>query len=117
VTGPVDEPLGGDAGLAGTEGLEEAVARLARRARQRNAERARRVAQLLAPGGPMPDPAARREAALLCHTVTGSAGTFGDTDLADAARRLERALRDGGRDDVAAALERFRAATTDTPPA
>lgn len=117
VTGPAGEPVAGDAEAYGAEDLEEAVARLARRARRRNAERVERVAQLLAPGGPTPDPAARREAALLCHTVAGSAGTFGDDDLADAARRLELALRDGGRDDVAAALERFRAATTDPPPA
>ncbi len=117
MTGPADEPVGGDARFPGNEGLEEAVARLARRARQRNAERAERVAELLAPGGPMPDPAALREAALLCHTVAGSAGTFGDDDLAEAARHLELALRDGGRDDVVVALDRLRDATSGTPPA
>ncbi len=117
MSGRGDEPVGGDAAVPGTEDVEEAVARLAGRARRRNAARAERVEQLLAPGGTTSDPAARREAAQLCHTVAGSAGTFGDDELADAARRLELALRDGGRDDVAAALDRFRAAASGTPPA
>ena len=91
-------------------GLGDAVLVLARRARARNVGRSRRILELLeAPGAP-PDRAAREEAERLCHTVTGSASTFGDTALAAATQQLEAALRDGLAEDAAAALDAVRAA-------
>lgn len=86
----------------------DAVARLGLRARRRNVERTARVAALLASGRKAPDAAARDEAAMLCHTVAGSAGTFGDDELTGAARSLEAALRAGRDDDVPDALEHLR---------
>ncbi|MFE6970572.1 Hpt domain-containing protein [Isoptericola sp. NPDC057653] len=91
-------------------GLSDAVVVLARRARARNVGRARRILELLdAPGAPL-DRAAREEAEHLCHTVTGSASTFGDLELAGATQRLEAALHDGRAQDAAAALDAVRTA-------
>ncbi|MGW8567910.1 Hpt domain-containing protein [Isoptericola sp. NPDC055881] len=91
-------------------GLGEAVIVLARRAHERNVGRARRIAELLsAPGAPL-DREVRDEAERLCHTVTGSASTFGDAELAAAARHLEAALHEGRDHDVSAALAALRAA-------
>ncbi|WP_277211766.1 Hpt domain-containing protein [Isoptericola croceus] len=90
--------------------LDDAVAQLGARARRRNADRADRVVALLARGATALDATARAEAASLCHTVAGSAGTFGDEALTGAARSLEAALRAGRDDDLPAALEHFRAA-------
>jgi HPt (histidine-containing phosphotransfer) domain-containing protein len=94
--------------------FDDAFAVLAERARRRNADRTDRVLELLSADGPAagpagPDPAARDEAMRLCHAVAGSAGTFGEHDLSDAARRLEVALRDGPDGDVATALDGLRA--------
>ncbi|PRZ08755.1 Hpt domain-containing protein [Isoptericola sp. CG 20/1183] len=113
---------GSGSGVPEDDALDDAVARLARSARQRNLGRADRVLELLAPsgaspsatpgatsGGAAPDPADRDEAALLCHSIVGSAGTFGDDELADAARHVESALQDGHRDGMPAALDRLRA--------
>ncbi|WP_159798326.1 Hpt domain-containing protein [Puerhibacterium puerhi] len=99
---------------------DDAFALLAERARRRNGDRAARVLELLSPGGRAVDlaavgPAARDEAVRLCHAVAGSAGTFGERALGDAARRLEVALRDGADADVAPALDALRAATGRTP--
>ncbi|MCK0116067.1 Hpt domain-containing protein [Isoptericola sp. S6320L] len=109
---------GSGSGVPEDDALDDAVARLARSARQRNLGRADRVLELLATsgatsgataGGAAPDPADRDEAALLCHSIAGSAGTFGDDELADAARHVESALQDGHRDGMPAALDRLRA--------
>ncbi|MEG3614018.1 Hpt domain-containing protein [Isoptericola haloaureus] len=90
--------------------LQDTVAELARSAGRRNQARSDRVADLLRLDGGVRDPDRRREAARLCHTIAGSAGTFGDEMLADAARALQHVLEsDGGDDAVLAALERFRA--------
>ncbi|MFP3712396.1 Hpt domain-containing protein [Puerhibacterium sp. TATVAM-FAB25] len=99
--------------------FDDAFAVLAARARRRNLDRTDRVLALLAAGAPavghLLDPAARDEAMQLCHAVAGSAGTFGEHDLSDAARRLETALRDGPDDAVTIALDGLRAAAGRTP--
>jgi HPt (histidine-containing phosphotransfer) domain-containing protein len=106
----VTEPLAG-----GAAAYEDAFALLAERAHRRNLDRTARVLGLLAPaeGGPDGDGldlVARAEAMRLCHAVAGSAGTFGEHGLGEAARRLESVLRDGSDADVAAALDALRAA-------
>lgn len=93
--------------VPGDDGLDGAVARLAVGARQRNLARTDRVLELLgsvASAGT----AERDEAARLCHSIAGSAGTFGDDELADGARHLGAALSDGHADRISAALERMR---------
>lgn len=92
------------------DGLDDAVARLARRAHVRNVERVERVTELLSSPRASLERAARDEAAQLCHTVAGSAGTFGDPVLTRAARRLETVLREAHDTDVPAALDGLRAA-------
>lgn len=103
----------------GAAAFDDAFAVLAERAHRRNLDRADRVLELLSPGstaGPAdPDPAVRDEAVQLCHAVAGSAGTFGEHDLGDAARHLEVVLRDGPDGAVAAALDGLRAAVDRTP--
>ncbi|MFV2145525.1 MULTISPECIES: Hpt domain-containing protein [Isoptericola] len=90
---------------AGDDGLDGAVARIGRSARQRNLARADRVLELLVRRrGPL-GATDRSEAARLCHAIAGSAGTFGDDELADAARHVEAALRDGRPDRVAPARD------------
>ncbi|MFI2102105.1 Hpt domain-containing protein [Isoptericola sp. NPDC019693] len=97
----------GDTGLDDT-GLDEAIAVLARRARERNRGRARRLTELLASPAAL-TPAAREEAMRLCHTVVGSAATFGAEGLSEAAGRLGAALGAGRDADVPAALDDVRA--------
>jgi HPt (histidine-containing phosphotransfer) domain-containing protein len=97
-------------GQGDEDAARDAVALLRQRAHRRNLERADRVAELLSSRGTVLDPVARERAMQLCHAMAGSAGTFGDQDLTDAARSLEDALRDGRPDDVPAALDRLRAA-------
>jgi HPt (histidine-containing phosphotransfer) domain-containing protein len=88
--------------------MDDAVARLAGDARRRNLARADRVLELVGPGDRPIGVAARDEAALLCHSMAGSAGTFGDDDLAAAARRVESVLLDGHPEHLPAALDRLR---------
>lgn|GEM_PF-6871349 len=87
--------------------FHDAFADLAERARARNVGRAERVLELL--GGGAADADDQAEAAQLLHAVTGSAGTFGQEELSDAARHLAALLRDG--DGVASgALDGLRRA-------
>ncbi|GAA1981008.1 hypothetical protein GCM10009718_17460 [Isoptericola halotolerans] len=104
--GPPGSGAGGDA-------MDDAVARLAAAARRRNLERADRVLDLVPPGEDLFDVAARDEAVLLCHSIAGSAGTFGDGELAEAARDLESLLRDGRSARRVPALGRLRATVQD----
>ncbi|SKC69127.1 Hpt domain-containing protein [Krasilnikoviella flava] len=90
--------------------LDDVIAALARRAHERNQVRARRVEELLAAPAGARDPAAREEAVRLCHTMSGSAATFGEVGLSDAAGRLEAVLRESRVGDVPAALDALRAA-------
>ena len=96
------------AGREGADELDDALARLADRARARNSERVDRILALLA--APVTsDVASRRRAEELAHGVVGSAGTFGEEEMSDAARSLELALQEGARDDVVeAAVARLR---------
>ncbi|MEL7974689.1 Hpt domain-containing protein [Isoptericola sp. F-RaC21] len=95
---------------AAEDGLDEVMVALAQRAHARNRDRARRVAELLtAPAGTI-EPAAYEEVARLCHTMAGSAATFGEEHLAAASARLEAVLREGPDGDVPAALDALRAA-------
>lgn len=96
----MSDPVTGGAGDA----LDDAVARLARGAHRRNMARAHRVVELLGPGAEV-RAAVRDEVRQLCHAIAGSAGTFGDDGLAEAARDLQSALEE--RVDVASAVERF----------
>lgn len=98
--------------------MDDAVARLAGDARRRNLARADRVLELAgsflgAASGAAVRGEARDEAALLCHSIAGSAGTFGDDDLAGAALHLESVLLDGRPDRVPAAVDRLREAADD----
>ncbi|WP_407319975.1 Hpt domain-containing protein [Isoptericola halotolerans] len=100
-----------DDGRADDRAMDDAVARLAGDARRRNLARAERVLVLLGPaprGQAGRDGEAREEAALLCHSMAGSAGTFGDDELAAAALHLESVLLDGAADRVPAAVDRLR---------
>ncbi|WP_251153021.1 Hpt domain-containing protein [Cellulosimicrobium sp. Marseille-Q4280] len=90
-------------------GFDDALALLSDRARQRNAARAARLLELLDAGG-APEPGARAEAVQLCHALAGSAGTFGDEALTDAARHLEDVLRAEDDSRTPDALERLRRA-------
>lgn len=93
--------------------MDDAVARLAGDARRRNLARAERVLELLAPaarGHAGPDGEAREEAALLCHSMAGSAGTFGDDELAAAALRLESVLLGGDADLLPGPVDGLREA-------
>ncbi|WP_402468703.1 Hpt domain-containing protein [Isoptericola aurantiacus] len=108
------------------ERLETAVAEIARTARLRNRARVERLVALLGPDGSVADRAVRDEALRLSHAIAGSAGTFGDVDLAEAARDLESVLEagvpgDGTADDGTAddgardALERLRVEGAGSP--
>ncbi|GAB3093245.1 Hpt domain-containing protein [Isoptericola nanjingensis] len=91
-------------------GLDDAIAALGRRARERNRGRARRLTELLATAETRDDPVVREEAVRLCHTMAGSAATFGEVGLSEAAGRLEAALSTGVDADVPVALDVLRAA-------
>ncbi|MFC7879092.1 Hpt domain-containing protein [Isoptericola sp. NPDC057391] len=86
-------------------GLDDALAALARRAHDRNRGRARRLSELLAAPRTDLGAAAREEAMRLCHTMAGSAATFGELGLSRAATRLETALGAGRDVDVQEALD------------
>ena len=101
-----------DAPAGGTGPYDVTFARLAERARHRNAERVSRLAELLATPTDGDGVAERVEAVTLCHAVAGSAGTFGQDRVTEAARVLEDALRSGSDADVLPALRRLRAAVT-----
>ncbi|GAB6938766.1 Hpt domain-containing protein [Isoptericola variabilis] len=88
--------------------IDDALAALARRARERNRGRARRLTELLTAPPAALDDAAREEAMRLCHTVAGSAATFGQLGLSEAATRLESALGAGGDTDVRGPLDVLR---------
>lgn len=92
-------------------GLDDAIATLARRSHERNRVRAHRVTELLTAANGSLDAAAREEAVRLCHTMAGSAATFGELRLSEAAGRLEAALDAGREADVRDALGALRAAT------
>lgn len=95
--------------------LDDSLALLSERARRRNVERTGRVLELLGTGG-APDPGSREQAARLCHDLAGSAGTFGDAALTDAARHLEDVLRAGRGAEIPDALDGLRrAARLDGP--
>jgi HPt (histidine-containing phosphotransfer) domain-containing protein len=98
VTGSPDES---------TDGWDDALRVLAGRAHMRNRVRAQRIAELLSAPWER-DTAVREEAAHLCHTVAGSAATFGEPGLADACLLLETALREGRDHDVMPALDVLR---------
>lgn|GEM_PF-6654385 len=92
------------------DGLADAVAALATRARRRNRARVEQVVRLLGPAGEaVEDPEARDHARRLCHAVAGSAGTFGDDELAESARDLEDTLDESPAvDEVVAMVGRLR---------
>ena len=105
---PGARPEGDEVAPLDDVGIDDALAALARRARERNRGRARRLTELLTAPPAGLDDAAREEAMRLCHTVAGSAATFGEVRLSEAATRLESALGAGGDTEVRGALDVLR---------
>lgn len=108
-SGPGPDGTGLDDTGLDDAGLDDAIAALARRAHERNQGRARRISELLATAEARADPVAHEEAVRLCHTVAGSAATFGEAGLSQAAGRLGAALGAGVDADVQVALDALRA--------